>query len=151
MLQLEYNKPFISKSVITSESLIEEAGDSYIFQLGKVIGTQSELYQEKERVNPIEMTYPNQYDYTITVNIPDGYTVEGLESIKIHKAYYDVKGVNTAKFESNYSLEGKKLIITIQEFYKTNEFDLPKYEEFRAVINAASDFNKTSILLTPTE
>ena len=148
LLQLEYNKPFISKSVITSESLLEEAGDSYLFQIGKVIGTQSELYQETERVNPIEMTYPNQYDYTITVTIPEGYNVEGLESLQINEAYLDVNNVKTAKFESDYVLEGNKLIITIQEFYKTHEFDLHKYEEFRAVINAASDFNKAVILLS---
>lgn len=151
MLQLEYNKPFISKSVITSESLLEEAGDSYLFQIGNVIGTQSELYQETERVNPIEMTYPNQYDYTITVTIPDGYEVEGLESLKINYAYLDVNNKKTAKFESDYVLEGNKLVITIQEFYKTHEFDLHKYEEFRAVINAASDFNKAVILLTEKE
>ena len=151
MLQLEYNKPFISKSVITSESLLEEAGDSYLFQIGKVIGTQSELYQETERVNPIEMTYPNQYDYTITVTIPEGYKVEGLESLQINEAYFDVNENKTAKFESDYILEDNKLIITIQEFYKTHEYDLHKYEEFRKVINAASDFNKAVILLTETE
>ncbi|NNK83681.1 MAG: hypothetical protein HKO92_11210 [Flavobacteriaceae bacterium] len=151
LLQMEYNKPFITKSVIVSESLLEEAGDSYLFQIGKVIGTQSELYQETERVNPIEMTYPNQYDYTITVNIPDGYNVEGLESLKINEAYQDVNNVKTAKFESDYVLEGNTLTITIQEFYKTHEFDLHKYEEFRAVINAASDFNKAVILLSETE
>ena len=151
MLQLEYNKPFISNSVITSESLLEEAGDSYLFQIGKVIGTQSELYQETERVNPIEMTYPNQYDYTITVAIPDGYIVEGLESLQINEAYFDVNENKTAKFESDYVLEDNKLIITIQEFYKTHEYDLHKYEEFRKVINAASDFNKAVILLTEIE
>ena len=53
--------------------------------LGKIIGTQSELYQEKERVHPIEMQYPNQYNYTITVDIPKGYTLEGLESLEINK------------------------------------------------------------------
>jgi hypothetical protein len=151
MLQLEYNKPFITKSSITSEALLEEAGDSYIFQIGKVIGTQSELYQETKRVNPIEMQYPNQYDYTITVHIPEGYTVEGLESLQINKSYTAVTGQKTCKFESNYTLNGNILIITIQEFYKTNKFDLNRYEEFRNVINAASDFNKASILLKAIE
>ena len=147
MNQTEYNKPFITKSTISSESIIEDAGDSYLFQIGKVIGTQSELYQETERVNPIEMTYPNQYDYTITVNIPDGYTVEGLNSLNIDKSYKsNSTDEKICKFESSYKLEGNKLIITIQEFYKSNEYDLNRYEEFRSVINAASDFNKASIV-----
>jgi len=151
MLQLAYNVPFKTKSVITSESLLEEAGDSYIFQIGKVIGTQSELYQETKRVNPIEMQYPNQYDYTITVNIPEGYTAEGLEELNIDKSYKSVKGNKLCKFESSYKVEGSKVIITIQEFYKSNEYDLNRYEEFREVINAASDFNKTAILLKAIE
>ena len=151
MTQLEYNKPFITKSSITSEALLEEAGDSYIFQIGKVIGTQSELYQETKRMNPIEMQYPNQYDYKITIHIPEGYTVEGLEALKINKSYIAVTGQKTCKFESNYTLKDDKLIVTIQEFYKSNEYDLNRYDEFRNVINAASDFNKASILLKAIE
>jgi len=149
--QLEYNKPFIVKSTITSESLLEDAGDSYIFEVGKVIGTQSELYQETKRVNPIEMQYPNQYDYSIKIAIPDGYEVEGLKSLVIDKSYKTDSGEKLCKFESNYKLDGNELVITIQEFYKSNEFDLDHYEEFRNVINAASDFNKAAILIKAKE
>lgn len=149
--QLEYNLPFIIKCTITSESLLEEAGDSFIFQIGKVIGTQSELYQEIERVNPIEMTYPNQYDYDITINIPDGYTAEGLDVLNIDKSFKSVTGEKICKFESSYQLEGNTIRIAIQEFYKSNEYDVNRYDEFRSVINAASDFNKTSILLRAIE
>lgn len=149
MNQTEYNIPFIVNSKVSSESLLEEAGESYIFQVGLIIGTQSELYQETERVNPIEMQYPNQYDYTITVNIPKGYNVEGLNSLKLNKSYKNNKGEKIAKFESNYKLKKNKIIITIQEFYKTHEFDIDRYEEFRQVINAASDFNKAAILFKP--
>jgi hypothetical protein len=149
--QLEYNKPFIVKSTTTSESLLEDAGGSYIFEVGKVIGTQSELYQETKRVNPIEMQYPNQYDYTITVEIPEGYGVEGLNTLAIDKSYRSETGEKICKFESNYKLDDNKLVITIQEFYKSHEYDLSRYEEFRNVINAASDFNKASILLKAEE
>jgi len=145
--QLEYNKPFIVKSKITSESLLEDAGDSYIFEVGKVIGTQSELYQETKRVNPIEMQYPNQYDYTITINIPEGYEVEGLNTLAIDKSYKSETGEKICKFESTYKLDGNKLVITIQEYYRSNEYDLNRYEEFRSVINASSDFNKAAILI----
>jgi len=151
MNSLEYNLPFITRCTITSESLLEEAGDSYIFQIGKVIGTQSELYQETERVNPIEMTYPNQYDYAIRIHIPNGYTAEGLEVLNIDKSFKSVTGEKICKFESSYKLEGNTIVITIQEFYKSNEYNVSRYNEFRSVINAASDFNKTSILFKAIE
>ncbi|WP_299227945.1 DUF3857 domain-containing protein [uncultured Psychroserpens sp.] len=149
--QTAYNVPFKVNTTITSESLLEDAGDSYIFQVGLVIGTQSELYQETERINPIEMLYPNRYNYEIIVNIPEGYGVEGLSSLNIDKSYKGTTGEKLAKFESSYKLEDDKIIITIEEFYKTNEFDLNRYEEFREVINAASDFNKAAILFKTTE
>ncbi len=146
--QTTYNQPFIVNSTIRSATLLEDAGGSYIFQIGKVIGTQSELYQETERINPIEMQYPNKYNYSIEVRIPDGYTVEGLKSLKIDKSYKDENGVKVAKFESDYELKDNTLVVTIEEFYKDMEYDINRYEEFRNVINAASDFNKASLLIT---
>lgn len=147
MNQTEYNKAFVANSTIESSALLEEAGDSYIFQLGKIIGIQSELYQEKNRVHPIEMQFPNQYNYTITVNIPKGYTLEGLESLQIHKKM-EVDGEKLCKWDSDYKIEGNKLIITVEESYYVNEFPKEHYEAFRQVINAASDFNKAAILFS---
>ncbi len=147
MNQTEYNKPFVVNSTIESSALLEEAGDSYIFQLGKIIGIQSELYQEKERVHPIEMQFPNQYNYSITVAIPKGYTLEGLESLQIHKKMV-VDGKKLCKWDSDYKIEGNKLIITVEESYYVNEFPKEHYAEFRQVINAASDFNKAAIVFS---
>ncbi len=147
----KYNQPFKVQTTIASENLLEDAGDSYIFQVGLVIGTQSELYQETERINPIEMLYPNRYNYEIIVNIPEGYVAEGLESLVIHKEYKASNGKITAKWDSNYKIEDDKIIIIIEELYKTHEFDLNKYEAFRQVINAASDFNKAAILFKASE
>ncbi|MCF6279984.1 MAG: DUF3857 domain-containing protein [Flavobacteriaceae bacterium] len=147
MNQTEYNLPYIVKSITNSSALLEEAGDSYIFQVGKVIGIQSELYQEKERVHPIEMQYPNQYNYTITVDIPKGYTLEGLESLEINKRM-EVDGELLCKWLSEYEIKDDKLIITIEESYYINEYPIEHYEAFRSVINAASDFNKAAILFS---
>ncbi len=147
MNQTEYNLPYIIKSVTESSALLEEAGDSYIFQLGKIIGIQSELYQEKERIHPIEMPYQNQYNYTITVDIPNGYTLEGLESLEIDKKM-EVDGELLCKWLSGYEIKGNKLVITIEESYYVNEFPKEHYEAFRQVINAASDFNKAAILFS---
>lgn len=147
MNQVTYNTPYVVNSIIESTALLEEAGDNYIFELGKVIGIQSELYQETERINPIVMQYPNQYNYKIVVNIPKGYKLEGLESIDIHKKL-EVDGEILCKWDSSYKLKGKKLIITIEESYYQSEFPFEHYDKFRAVINAASDFNKASILIS---
>lgn len=147
MNQTEYNLPYIVNSTIESSYLIQDAGGSYIFEIGKIIGIQSELYQEKERENPIEMQYPNQYNYEIIVDIPKGYTVDGLESLVLNKELV-IDGKKLCYWNSSYEIKNNKLIITIEESYRVNEYPLEKYENFRAVINAASDFNKAAILFT---
>ena len=143
----EYNLPFIVNSKISSELMIEDAGDSYIFLVGMAIGTQSELYQEEERVNPILSRYPNVYNYTITVDIPAGYKAEGLEELEIYKELKKEDRI-ICKFESGYELVDDKIIITIEEFYKEIDIPVSEYTDFRNVINAASDFNKASILFS---
>jgi hypothetical protein len=147
MNQTVYNLPYIVNSTIESSVLIEDAGGSYIFQVGKIIGIQSELYQETKRLNPIEMQYPNRYNYTITVDIPEGYSLEGLQSLVIDKKL-EVDEKLLCKFQSNYKIEKNKLVISIEEEYTVNEYAIEDYEAFRQVINAASDFNKAAILFS---
>ena len=147
ILNEEYNLPFIVNSKISSASMIENAGDSYIFLVGMSIGTQSELYQEEERVNPILSRYPNVYNYTITVDIPEGYKPEGLDDLKIYKELKKDEKI-LCKFESDYELKEDVIVISIEEFYKEIDMPVSDYNEFREVINAASDFNKKSILFS---
>ena len=145
MNQTKYNLPYTVKSTIESSALLEEAGESFLFQVGQVIGTQSELYQERERIYPIEMQYPNEYNYTITVDIPNGYTLEGLESLIINKKL-EIDGGILCQWDSNYEIKKNKLVISIVEYYRTNDYPIEHYEGFREVINAASDFNKAAVL-----
>lgn len=145
MNQTKYNLPYTVKSTIESSALLEEAGESFLFQVGQVIGTQSELYQERERIYPIEMQYPNEYNYTITVDIPNGYTLEGLESLIINKKL-EIDGEILCQWDSNYEIKKNKLVISIVEYYRTNDYPIEHYEGFREVINAASDFNKAAVL-----
>ena len=74
-----------------------------------------------------------------------------MESLIIMKELLDENGIQKCKFESNYTLDGNKLTITIEEIYKDFEYDISEYEDFREVINAASDFNKAAILMNPKE
>ena len=150
--QPNYNNPFVVKSIISAESVLtsdnktsKKKNKRYIFNLGSVIGTQSELYSNNKRINPIEIRYPNYYDYKISIKIPRGYNVEGIENININENYIS-NGEIVAKFESRYVIEGNQLNISIEEFYKSLNYSKSKYNDFRKVINAAADFNKLDIV-----
>jgi len=145
LYQKELNTPFIVNSKISTESLTTKVSDGYQLNIGKVIGMQSQLYEAIDRVHPIEITYPNQYDYKIIVKIPKGYVIENPDSLVFNKSYLSVMGNKICKFESEYKLIDNELVITIQEFYKTLTYQKNRYNEFRDVINSASDFYNTSL------
>jgi hypothetical protein len=145
LFQKNYNTPFIVNSKISTESLTTKIENEYVVKIGNVIGMQSQLYEEIDRFHPIEITYSNQYDYRIVVKIPKGYIIEGLEGLIFNKNYISLMGNKICKFESNYEINDNELVISIQEFYKNLRYQKNRYNEFRDVINSASDFHNTSI------
>jgi len=141
-------KPLEFSATIKASQLVEKAGPKYIFRLGDLIGRQSELYQKSERKLPVDMPYSHSLNRTLTVSIPDGYTVVNPEVIKMKTEIKEESGTVTTGFASDYKLEGNQLIVNITEFYSQLHFPVSDYEPFRKVINASADFNKVSIILT---
>ena len=134
--------PFITKGEITIKSIIEKAGDNYLFKVGDLIGRQSELYSDKERQLDIEVEYAHHYIRQISFVIPEGYKVEGLENLKINITHLN----NSVGFISDYKVEGNKVTISCTEYYKEVYFPKSAYNDFRLVINAAADFNKITLV-----
>ena len=132
----------------SSEAFIEKAGKKYLFKLGELIGAQIQMYQEKERVLPVEEQFQRSYYRTITVNIPKGYKIINLEDININNSYSE-NGKELFSFKSFFELTGNKLTITADEHYRKNIIDVPLYEKYRKVINSAADFNKIVLLMEP--
>ncbi|OSZ78672.1 hypothetical protein CAP35_10605 [Chitinophagaceae bacterium IBVUCB1] len=141
------NKPLNVIAKVESPQLMEKAGAKYLFKLGDVIGRQVEMYQEKKRKLPIDIVFPHTLYRTITVNIPDGYKVSNPEAIKIMVDHKSASGVQTMAFISDYKIEGKKIFITIKEFYGQVNYPASDIEVFKKIINAAADFNKVVLVL----
>ncbi len=142
------NKPLELNGEFTSSNLLENAGNSYILNIGDIIGPQAELYQEHERQTDISFPYPKQYKHHIYFTIPDGYKVSGLDGVKINKKLED-KGETLASFTSTYKVEGNVVHVNVHEYYVVADIPKALYEGFRSVINGAADFNKVSLLLEP--
>ncbi len=132
----------------TCGSLLENAGSSYILNVGDIIGPQSELYQDHERQTDISFPYPKEYLHHIYFTIPAGYTVKGLDDAKITKKL-ESKGETLASFTSTYTQKGNVVEINVHEFYAVADIPKEFYEGFRSVINAASDFQKVALVLEP--
>jgi hypothetical protein len=137
---------FVINTTFTSDHFVERAGPRILFKAGELIGRQSELYSENERVTDVENTRNRSYDRTITIEIPNGYTLNNAELLRIHTEYKDGDKIPFA-FHSDYTIKGNVLTITIEEFYKEIYAPRSRYEDFRKVVNAAADFNKVTLVL----
>lgn len=139
-------EPITFISDFTTNDFVEKAGRKYLFKLGKLIGAQMQLYQEKERVLPLENEFQRSYFRTINIQIPDGFKITNLDDINLNNVYL-LKGKEVFSFKSFFSIENNLLKITADEHYRKNIVPVDIYEEYRKVINSAADFNKIVLLL----
>ncbi len=142
------NKPLIINAIVRVPDMIEKAGDRYIINVGNAIGMQDDLYDEKERVLPVDLDYPYTNKFNITVNIPEGYKVANVESLNMNVEQTDRDNGNTiAYFKSNYTMQGNKLVVSVSESYPKIHYSVRDYGEFRKIMNASADFNKGIVVL----
>ena len=142
-----YNNPLRINSTITTTELVEEVNGLVYLKVGKVIGLQSNLFDDNKRINEIEINFPNSYEYQIEVEIPKGYRVSDYSELNKAKEFLSVDGSISAKFNSKATLNNNKINIVINEFYKNLRYDKGRYKEFREVINAAAKFYESTVIL----
>jgi hypothetical protein len=122
--------------------LIKTAGKNYIVEIGKMLGSQVDLgKKEMDRTNNIYMSNARSYNYNFILNIPEGFTVSGLENLT-----YNVEN-ETGGFKSIASVENNKLAINIQKYYKHNYEPNGNWKKMVAFLEAASQFTQSKILL----
>lgn len=141
--------PFMLNYEFTSKDFVEKAGKKRLFKLGKLIGGQTELYQEKVRKLPYDNVNNRIYDREIIVQIPEGYNFANLDDIKIENQFKNEEGKVVFYFKSDYEINGDVLTVIANEFYDQTVVLPENYEEYRTVINSAADFEKTTLILQP--
>lgn len=143
-------KPFtFDAEAQIKESWIENAGKNYIFSIGKVIGKQTDLYQEKERKYAVDLYYPKKYIHNITLNIPNGYTIKNIDNLVFSKQLKDDENKEIiGSFTTIAKIEGNTLKISIEEFYNFTHLEKERYNEYRDLINTAFDFYKSSVVIS---
>ena len=130
----------------SSAHFIETAGRRILFKVGELIGPQTEMYREDDRMTSIENDYNRGYDRSIKVKIPEGYQALNLGDLNF-SVLYEEGGNYPYSFESSFTQMGNAITITIKEYYKEIYAPLSRYEDYRKVINAAADFNKVTLVL----
>jgi hypothetical protein len=139
-------QPFVIKAKVKSTQLMERAGNKIIIKIGDFIGQQVQMYDTRERMTSIDVTYPHSLVRTIELAIPDGYEIKNLKDLNFSEVVKDGNDL-TMGFTSSYELKGNILKIVIDEEYKRYSYALTQYPSFKKIINAAADFNKVALVL----
>jgi hypothetical protein len=141
-----YHQPFVIEGDFSTNSVMEKAGNKYLFKIGMLIGPQSELYRDTVRHTPIENHYNHGYHRELAFTIPDGYKVTNLEAVNMD-VFDTAKGERTMEFHSYYKTDGDKVTVMIDEDYRQLRYPISMYDQFRRVINASADFNKVVLFI----
>lgn len=139
-------KPFILNVTYDGKDLTKKAGENYLFSVGETIGKQMEFYQENKRTLPVEIDYPHLYTRNIKILLPKGASIKNLDKFVMDNKT-QINGKTEAAFISKYTKTGDEILVENTEFYNIINYPLNKFDEYKAVINAAADFNKIVIIL----
>ena len=114
--------------------------------MGEIIGKQTELYQENVRKLPIEIQYPHHYVRKIKIILPEGATAKNLEKFAMDYKT-QLNGKTEAIFMSTYEKKDNTINVENTESYELVNYPKESFDQYRAVINAAADFNKIVIVI----
>ena len=116
---------------------------NYIFEIGKLIGDQIKLEQNElsTRQTDIWIPFARTIENNIVLNIPAGYTVDGLQDLNNNIDNESGSFVSTAKMEDN------KLMINTRKIYKKNFDKKEAWVNYVAFLEPAYKFSQAKVVL----
>ena len=131
------------KEKFTLKKLISKAGKNYIFEAGKLIGGQIKLEanEMKSRQTDIWIPAARTIENSITINIPAGYSVEGLEGLNMNIDNTSGSFISTAKLTNN------NLLLTTKKIYKNNFDKKEAWPNYIAFLEPAYKLSQAKVVL----
>lgn len=125
-----------------ANNYVKKAGDKYLLEIGRFLTSQIEIdKKEIERKNNIYMNFPRSFENEITFNIPEGYSVSGLE--KLNKKVEN----ETGGFVSTAEVKGNQLVIKTLKYYKNYFEPNANWNKMIQFLDAAYQFTQEKVLL----
>ena len=97
--------------------------------------------KEKERKNNVYLTFPRSFVNEIILEIPNGYTVSGLE--KLNKKVEN----ETGGFTSVASIVGNKLVVKTTKEYKNYYEPNSNWNKMALFLDEAFQFTQEKVIL----
>jgi hypothetical protein len=141
-----FRTPFTFAANFSTNSVLEKAGNKYLFKVGELIGPQAQLYENTSRHSVIETQFNKGYRRELSFIIPDGYKISNPDAVNMDVSD-GADSARTMEFHSYYRTDGNKVTVIVDEDYRQIRFPVSMYEQFRKVINTSADFNKVVLIL----
>jgi hypothetical protein len=131
------------KEKFTLKKMISKAGKNYIFDIGKLIGDQIKLDQNELAARKVDIWIPfaRTIENNITMQIPQGYTVDGLQDLNMSVDNESGSFVSAAK------VDGDKLVVTTKKVYKKNFDKKELWPNYIAFLEPAYKFSQLKVVL----
>jgi hypothetical protein len=129
------------ESSFTFENFVKKAGNNYILDIGKFIGKISKVKaEEKIRQTNIYMPGARSLNYNISVDIPTGYNVSGVNDLN-HTTTNSLGSFNVVS-----KVVGQKLVLNVERVYTKAFVDKKDWNELANLIDDAGNFNEQKVL-----
>ncbi|MEO8734646.1 MAG: hypothetical protein ABI373_09980, partial [Flavobacteriales bacterium] len=139
-------KPLILRANVVTSKLSGTAGDKRLFNIGELLGPQTEMYTDKERKLPVSEDYERQFHRELQVVIPKGWKLVNGADLAMDQ-HLDVDGERILQFISTWRMDGDTLKVNINENYRRCQLPVAQYEAYRKTVNSAADWNKLKLVL----
>ncbi len=138
----QYAPDMIYSTEFTVDGLIQRAGNNFLLNIGKVVNSPLKLTpSQRTRSVDIYMAYARTLDCTVAFDIPQGYTVQGMD--KLNKTLDNDCGSITTSAQ----LQGNQLMVHFKRVYKHDQESVSKWPQLLAIIDASTEFAGQKVLL----
>jgi len=137
-----FNSDFVYHTNFTMDNFVKKAGNNYIIEAGKLVGSVSKV-EEKDRTRKIDvyMPYARMYTYNISLAIPRGYKIKGLENFN--------KNISneTGSLTATATADDATVQVTIQQEYLKNFEPAVNWSKLLELMDGFYDISNQKLLL----
>jgi hypothetical protein len=133
---------FVYSSSFNMGGMVKKAGNNFIVEIGKIQGQPLTIKEEqRKRDLDIYMSFARSIEYNIELQIPDGYTAEGIAALN-----KNVKN-ETGFFTAEASATDKLITIKVKKHYLHNFEPAKNWDKLIAFTDASNEWTNAKFLL----
>ena len=122
---------------------VNKVGPNYLLEIGKLMGGQIAIDDKEVKNRNLDVYFPfaRAYENEISIAIPDGYEVNGIEGLACDFSN------EYCEFQSSAKLASNKLVFKTKKAYKTNFMEAEHWNDLLDMLNAATKISEQKVLL----